>query len=341
MRRLVLIITSLMTLALAPAASADFTGPWDSAHQPPTVTDSNISAGQLDLQGTFVVIPLGPYSGLNPGQCPASLAVTYADPAGSITETITGHPDPLLPEYCDTSATQATTGSPDFSIGYGNWTIGFGSVTKTAINGPFLYMVTDSTGVISQGGYTTSSGTFRIYSGTSDFNTICLDGHHALYTDSTSGKIYCLQYEVVDNPGWPAPPTPTPTPTPTPSTTPTPAPPTTSTTPSPHKPQLPKLTAPDARHYSTVALQRGFNGQFYLGGSSIKCRQRISRTKIRCSVSWFQGDFLFNGHTTIWYLWHGSKPYWNYSYTITRVDDYCNRVQHRPLSKCSRHFHVS
>jgi hypothetical protein len=105
--------------------------------------------------------------------------------------------------------------------------------------------------------------------------------------------------------------------------------------------RLPKVTEQAARHYSIVALRRRFKADFSLGGFNSTCRRRISRTRVRCSVSWFQGDAVFNGHTEIWYSRHGQEVEWNYLYTITDVDTYCSQVQHRPLSRCSRHYHVS
>jgi hypothetical protein len=105
--------------------------------------------------------------------------------------------------------------------------------------------------------------------------------------------------------------------------------------------QLPRITGQAAHRYSVVALQRRFGGMFYLGGSRIICDKRISRTGIRCSVSWYQGDFLFGGRSDIWYSRSGAQVAWNYAYDITRVDDYCHRVQHRSLAKCSKHYHVS
>jgi hypothetical protein len=104
--------------------------------------------------------------------------------------------------------------------------------------------------------------------------------------------------------------------------------------------QLPQITAQAAHRYSVAALQRRFGGMFYLGGSRIICNKRISPTRIRCSVSWYQGDFLFGGRIAIWYSRSGAQIVWNYAYDITRVDDYCHSVQHRPLARCSKHYHV-
>jgi hypothetical protein len=104
--------------------------------------------------------------------------------------------------------------------------------------------------------------------------------------------------------------------------------------------RLPKVTQA-ARHYSIVALRRRFKGEFYLGGFRSTCARRISRTRARCSVAWFQGDWVFSGHTEIWYSRRAQGVEWNYSYTIREVDTYCYQVQHRPLSRCSRHYHVS
>jgi hypothetical protein len=107
-------------------------------------------------------------------------------------------------------------------------------------------------------------------------------------------------------------------------------------------PSLPRLTSQAAHSYSVVTLQRRFGSMFYLGGARIACKRRISRTQIRCAVSWFQGDFLFNGRTAIWYSRDRlGRAWWNYSYDITAVDDYCYRVAHRSLKRCSTRYHVS
>lgn len=105
-------------------------------------------------------------------------------------------------------------------------------------------------------------------------------------------------------------------------------------------PQLPRLTQQAAQHYSIVALQRRFKGQFYLGGSRITYDRRLSNTKVREKVAWFQGDFFFNGHATIWYSQIGQNMWWNYSYNITQVDDYCYSVEHHSLKSCSRTYVV-
>jgi hypothetical protein len=105
--------------------------------------------------------------------------------------------------------------------------------------------------------------------------------------------------------------------------------------------RIPRVTEPAARHYSIIALQRGFEGGFYLGGFKSNCTGRISRTRVRCSVSWFQGDTVFSGHTEIWYLRRAQEIEWSDSYTITQLDTYCYQVQHRPLARCSHRYHVS
>lgn len=101
---------------------------------------------------------------------------------------------------------------------------------------------------------------------------------------------------------------------------------------------LPLMTSRDARHYSATALRRVFKGEFYGGSLHATCKN-VTRARKRCTVSWYQGDAIFTGHTEIWYALNANhEVWWNYGYKITRVDDYCYRVEHRPLASCSRHY---
>jgi hypothetical protein len=102
---------------------------------------------------------------------------------------------------------------------------------------------------------------------------------------------------------------------------------------------IPTITRADAAHYSAVGLKRNFKGYFYGAAFTHRCRV-TDRTHARCNVGWFQGDFLFDGRTRIWFsMDHHGNVRWNYAYLIVRTDDYCARVQHR--HHCTRTFQVN
>lgn len=95
------------------------------------------------------------------------------------------------------------------------------------------------------------------------------------------------------------------------------------------------MTSAAARHYSKAALRENFK-LFY--GASFRHHCTVTRAHGRCAVSWFDGDFSFYGHTRIWYTRESGRLYWNYAYTITRVNTYCSQVQHR--KHCTRTYRV-
>lgn len=205
-RTIALAVVPAIALALcAPSALAVglYSGPWDSAHEPPTINDPELLVGGI-REGRFVVFP----SAEEPNAfCPSSWAVTFQDPMGSVTETMM---DTTEGHHCIRAAQQTTTGTPDFTVSNS-----YGDITEFTFNNPeiteapFLYTVTDASGaVIAQGPYTRMHGTFRINSGSPNFESTCLDRHHTLYSDPGTGVIYCLDTETFDKDGWPAPPIP-------------------------------------------------------------------------------------------------------------------------------------
>jgi hypothetical protein len=105
-------------------------------------------------------------------------------------------------------------------------------------------------------------------------------------------------------------------------------------------PPLPTLTRAGALHYAIAALRRRFKSAFYRDGFVGTCKQRISRTRRRCQVGWYQGDFSFGGHAVIWYSVSAGAVWWNYAYNIKRIDTYCLQVMHGSLSTCTRRYVV-
>jgi hypothetical protein len=112
--------------------------------------------------------------------------------------------------YCKRSATQSTTGSPDFTSTNSYGSMSYFSLTNPpSQEWPVFYVVTDAADqVIAQGPYTLINGTFRVNSGSSNFESICLDGHHQLYSDPKTGVVYCMNTATFFRAGWPTPPAP-------------------------------------------------------------------------------------------------------------------------------------
>jgi hypothetical protein len=291
------VVVAAASLWYAQGASASlYSGPWDSAHQPSTINSPEIIAGGVDSFGTFSVFPAA--SDVN-SFCPTSWAVTFQDPAGAVTETMTDTKDL---GFCIRSATQTATRAPDFTV-----TNSFGAITNFSLNtaateAPFLYEVMDATGrVIAQGPYTRIHGTFRINSGGTRFEEVCLDGHHAIYSDPKTGVIYCLNTETFDKPGWPAPPSPAP-----------PLPPPYIPPPSPElTPPPPAQTTPALKPHAKYTMTLGHLNdwawsavidRFYGGRGSTKlshfrvpnCSQ-LSNKRFRCGVSWRKRAYAFSG----------------------------------------------
>jgi hypothetical protein len=56
----------------------------------------------------------------------------------------------------------------------------------------------------------------------------------------------------------------------------------------------------------------------------------VSRTKVSFRrVSWVIGDLSFRGRVTIWYERDDGDVWWNYSYRITRTNEYCKATRGR------------
>lgn len=322
-------LVTVTSLALAllvgatTAAAQGFSGPWEAGHEPPTINDPEIDAGEVE-EGRFEVFPA------KVEFCPDSWAVTFEDPSGSATETMKDTIDEF--GFCVRSATQSTIGSPDFTI-----TNSEGFFTKFSLNAsspeaPFLYVVTDADGtVIAQGAYTHIHGTFRINSGSTSFEKICLDDHLTLYTDPTTGVVYCLNDETLNEPGWPAPPPPEPPAPSAPSTKPaTPPPPTPKQEP---KPELPTLSASEARLYLKLAVENKVSVKHKpLGAprSLVSDCKRVSRTRFKCSPSFIARGVRWRGTAQIWFVFAGTQIEWQYSLGLHGYPPDCQR------SACSR-----
>jgi len=83
-----------------------------------------------------------------------------------------------------------------------------------------------------------------------------------------------------------------------------------------------------ARGYVDRALSRTFGGAYaHATGSSARCRRRSS-VRVRCRTGWFIGDVVWGGMVTVWLSKRRGSLRWNYRLRITRIDEYCELVEH-------------
>ena len=81
-----------------------------------------------------------------------------------------------------------------------------------------------------------------------------------------------------------------------------------------------RLTEPAAKHYIKKAMKHEFGSAFKYGnGKRIRDCKRLSRIRMRCTVSWGIGDSGYSGKVAIWYR----GPYYLYRYRLKVVNEYC------------------
>lgn len=100
-----------------------------------------------------------------------------------------------------------------------------------------------------------------------------------------------------------------------------------------------KLGTVRAAELMRTGLLRHPNLSFRAGyARRVSCNKRISDIRLKCKMSWFVGDLSFWGKGTIWLTLPEHRPYWNYSYRITRLNEYCAIVEEG--NDCTRTFTV-
>jgi len=81
-----------------------------------------------------------------------------------------------------------------------------------------------------------------------------------------------------------------------------------------------RLTGPAAKHYAKKAMAHEFGASFKHGyAKKVSDCRRISRLRMRCSISWGIGDLYFKGKVSVWFR----NRYYLYRYRIKRIDEYC------------------
>jgi hypothetical protein len=81
----------------------------------------------------------------------------------------------------------------------------------------------------------------------------------------------------------------------------------------------------EANRYMRKALARKFGKNWLYGLSrQTNCGKRLGKDKRRCSpIRWYVGDLVFYGRGKIWLSYSSDAAYWNASFRITKVNEYC------------------
>lgn len=97
------------------------------------------------------------------------------------------------------------------------------------------------------------------------------------------------------------------------------------------------LTRGAANRYMRIGLARKFGANWDYGfRKRTKCNRRVSRDRIRCGpITWFNGDLVFQGHGRVWFTYSKESAYWNYSFRIKKINEYC-LSRGGSMAACSR-----
>ncbi|HEU4656354.1 MAG TPA: hypothetical protein VFR97_02460 [Capillimicrobium sp.] len=105
----------------------------------------------------------------------------------------------------------------------------------------------------------------------------------------------------------------------------------------PRSERLPTLSRREAARYLRSALRSRFGSDVWDASYRRRtaCRQRLSRTAVRCRPFWGAGDTYFSGRARIWYRRSkGGVVHWHYAWRIREVSEYCLFVLERPRREC-------
>lgn len=93
-----------------------------------------------------------------------------------------------------------------------------------------------------------------------------------------------------------------------------------------HSPLKPKraLSRHEAKGFMREALLRHPNLSFRAGyGRRVVCDHRLTPVRLKCRMQWIVGDIVYFGTGTIWLTFENHAANWNYSYRVTRFNEYC------------------
>ena len=256
-------------LALSDSAVAQaFSGPWDSAHEPPTIANPGVTTGSGDTEGSFqVTLSFGLTC---PAGQPMPFTVTFANPEGSVSVPLA---DPCLGTWQNTPEAPA-----GFIIFADDGTVSpyYTASTSATLDpletGPFLYQVTGPAGIVAQGtlkATVTPPEQIDQRHEIDNFINTCIDGNHETHSKE-GGDLYC---EVgggtsIVRGHWPAP-----------------------------TPEYKALTRATTREWMLYAVTERFH--YEPKRASVSDCKKLAAGRYRCTVSWQRGSSSFAGSVEV------------------------------------------
>jgi hypothetical protein len=220
---LIAIVCSLAAVLLSANASdaAGFSGPWDSVHEPPLISNPGV---KVNLNTGIDTLEIGlTYDVTCPNGQPLATTVTLTYPGGIVSATLAepcagemwGAISPAKSAFA--VSTTGRIGTPPEELDPASISFephGWSGLTGEGI-GPVLYEVTNPSGVIAAGAITiiATPGQVKVVSereGIDNFINECIDGGYPVYSKE-NGSLYCEIGDVNGIPtltfhkGWPRP----------------------------------------------------------------------------------------------------------------------------------------
>jgi hypothetical protein len=191
---------TLASIFAFPRFASAFSGPWDSAHVPPTISNPEIAAGP-DPQDPSILMVAIAYNVGCPNGNPIPFTVTFSDPAGSIVDQATNP--------CNSTWSPGSNDNADFRtspsvaiVDNSNPTAPTSGPFDLFFNmswypsTPFVYTVSNASGVLAQARWKGTTGgtpptTIDEWNHPDDFINICSNGNYPIY--SMNGEdLYCV-----------------------------------------------------------------------------------------------------------------------------------------------------
>jgi hypothetical protein len=266
---------ALAVVALSSAASSPaYSGPWDAAHLPATITVPGVIA-QAGTSEAFEV-RIGAALSCPNGE-PVPITVTFSDPSGAESASLA---EPCGGRWAEAASDERV----DFSLRTFAAASGVLEPSVTfisAVTTPFVYEVSNAGGVIARGALIATVIPPRVIDSRHDMSeyvAVCVDGKQELQALGR-GDHYC---EVGGGTNY------------TPGDWPAPAP-SKPAAPAPRKPRYPALTLATAPYWTEIAVEYHFGyhsapPRYHSSACAVKAAGRFS-----CDASWQSGAYSFAG----------------------------------------------
>jgi hypothetical protein len=270
-------------MAFAATPTRAFSGPWNSAHTPATITARGITAQPATSEAYEVKVGAALSC---PNGAPVPIVVSFSDPSGSQSASLS---QPCKGQWTEPAPDERL----DFSLRTFAGTAGALEPSVTFISAsstPLVYEASSPSGVIARGALLATVVPPRViaeHEQRNEYITVCIDGKRELRYKK-GGDRYCevgggTNYSPSD---WPAPPIAKPK---APGVKKPKVPPVVK------KPKYPALTLATAPYWTEIAVEYHFG---YRSAPSefraTRCANRAAG-RVSCDVSWRTSSYMFAG----------------------------------------------